>query len=111
MSTEQLIGKYFNSWQEPADFDELASCLSSDFSIDAEFFTFSDRESFVQFLRANPTPWKDVTMISSIFAGDDASILYSGTNTATGQKMRVAEHIKCHDHKIIEIQTVIAQLN
>ena len=111
MNHEEITLKYFNSWQAPADFDELASYLTNNFKIDAGLFSFSSKEDFVQFLKANPTPWKDVRLLSSIYSEDGAAILYEGINTATNAKMRVAEHIQFEGMRIAKIYTVITQLD
>lgn len=111
MTTEELTLKYFHSWQVPTDLDELASCLSTDFRIDAGFFAFQDRERFIQFLEVNSTPWKDVTLLHSFYGEDYAAILYEGVNTTTLQKFRVSEHILLRAGLITEVKTVIAALN
>ncbi len=110
MTSKELVLKYFHSWQQPADFQELASCLSENFVINAGFFQFNNRPDFIQFLEANPTPWKEVILLSSFFEESFAAILYEGVNTATNQKMRVSEHIQLENGKIKEVQTVIAQV-
>ncbi|MCG8308031.1 MAG: nuclear transport factor 2 family protein [Cytophagales bacterium] len=111
MNSEELVLKYFNSWQEPADFREMESCLSEDLVIESGFFAFRNRNDFVSFLRHNPAPWKDVKLIASVFDPEHSAIVYEGVNTADHKKMRVAELIKISGGKIIEIQTVISQLN
>lgn len=111
MKNKKTTLKYFNSWQEPADFDELSSCLAEDFRIDAGFFAFNGKKEFIEFLKSNPTPWKEVKLLSSIFSENASAILYEGINTANNKKMLVSEHIQFTDKKIVEIQTVITQLD
>lgn len=112
MNSKEITLKYFNSWQEPADFEELSSYLAEEFSIDAGIFTFNSKKEFVQFLKSNPTPWKEVKLLSSVFSEKNTSILYEGVNTANNKKMRVAEHIQfTADGVISEIMTVITQLD
>ena len=110
MSSKELVLKYFHSWQQPADFEEMKSCLSEDFTIDGGFFKFDSIDDFSGFLEENPTPWKDVTLLSSAFYDDKSFLLYEGVNTATEQKMRVSEHIRIRDGKIKDVQSVITQL-
>ena len=111
MNTKELVLKYFNSWQQPADFNAMASCLSEHLKVNSGFFKFDSRENFIHFLKANPAPWKGVKLLSSFFHEEDASILYEGINTGMNRKMRVSEHISISEGKIIDIQTVIAQLD
>ena len=111
MKSKELVLKYFNSWQEPADFQETADCLSENFKIDAGFFSFDNKNSLIQFFESNPAPWKNVKMLSSFFGDNFSAILYEGTNTVNNKKMRVSEHIKIENAKITEIFTVIAELN
>lgn len=111
MKSKELVLKYFNSWQEPADFQETADCLSDNFKIDAGFFSFENKKSFIQFLESNPAPWKNVKMLSSFFGENFSAILYEGINTVNNKKMRVSEHIQIQDNKIKEVFTVIAELN
>lgn len=111
MNNEALVLKYFHSWQVPADFDELSSCLSNTFSIDAGFFSFTDKERFISFLKENPTPWKEVNLISSMYTSNRAAMLYEGVNTENEKKMRVAELIQIEGGLITDVQTVITELN
>lgn len=110
MTNQTLVMKYFESWQQPANFTISAECLSENFTIDSGFFKFNSREGFIKFLSANPTPWKEVRLLSSIFCDDTSTLLYEGINTANNQRMRVAEHIKTNNGLITSIQTVITQL-
>ena len=110
MTGKELVLKYFHSWQEPADFEELASCLADGFRIDAGFFAFADRDSFIAFLRSNPAPWKEVTLLASIFSEDKSAILYEGINTENDKRMRVSEIIRIKDSTITEVYTVIAEI-
>lgn len=111
MDYKNITLKYFNSWQEPADFEELSSCLADNFRIDAGFFKFNGKEEFIQFLKSNHSPWKDVKLLSSIFSENNAAILYEGINVDTNKKMRVSEHIHFITNYIAEISTVITQLD
>ncbi len=111
MNTKEITLRYFNAWQEPADFNELSVYLADSFKIDAGVFEFDNKKEFIKFLKANHTPWKDVKLLASIFSAYNAAILYEGVNTVTGKKMRVSEHIRFADNKIVKINTVIAQIN
>lgn len=111
MSTKEITLKYFHSWQVPTNLEELSGCLTEDFKIDAGFFAFQDRSSFIQFLEVNTTPWKDVTLLHSFYSEDYAAILYEGVNTENLQKFRVSEHILVRAGLIAEVKTVIAALN
>ncbi len=110
MDLESLVMKYFNSWQSPTDFEEMADCLTPTMTIDAGIFHFDNREAFVNFCTQNPTPWKEVTLLSSIYSDGKAAIMYEGVNTANNQRMRVSEHLEITDGKISDIKTVITAL-
>ena len=111
MTSKEIALRYFNSWQEPINFQELADCLSDDFKINSGFFAFNDKDNFVQFIASNLVPWENVQMLSSFFGKNFAAILYEGINTANNKKMRISEHILIKNGKIREVHTVIAQLN
>ena len=111
MNSEQLILKYFNSWQVPTDLEEMISCLDENLSIDGGFFKFDNSADLIKFIEANPSPWKEVKLLSSIFSKNKGAICYEGINTENNVKMRVSEHISISKGKIVEILTVITQLN
>ena len=110
MNTEQLVLKYFQSWQEPANFEEMKESLASNMKINSGFFAFQDRSTFMSFIQQNSTPWNNITLISSFFSENFAAILYEGVNAETNQKMRVSEHLTISKGKIKTIETVIAQV-
>lgn len=47
-------------------------------------------------------------LIHSLFAGDEAGLLYEGTDSSTGIRMRVGEFITVNDGKIARIQASIS---
>ncbi|NAS29910.1 hypothetical protein GTQ40_02900 [Flavobacteriaceae bacterium R38] len=111
MNNQSLVLRYFQSWQEPVDFEKMYDCLYIHVKIDAGIFQFNNRDDFMQFITTNSVPWKDVVLISSIYNDTQAAILYEGINTATNQKMRVSEHIKVENNKITHIESVITGID
>lgn len=110
MKTQQLVIKYFQSWQEPSNFEEMEECLSPDMKINSGFFAFEDRNTFMSFLEQNSTPWREIELKSTFFSDNFATILYEGINSETNQKMRVSEHLTIEHGKISSIQTVISKI-
>jgi len=108
--TKSLVIQYFQSWQEPADFELLAECVSEDVHFDAGFFNSQGRDAFVGFCAQNPTPWRDVHLLHAVYNDNQAAILYSGINTATGKRMQVSEHLTLESGKICDIKTTIAEV-
>lgn len=107
---KELVETYFNSWQEPADFGQTASCLHDDITVDMGFFKTDDKAAFIGMMSHNPVPWKDVNLLYSKYSENFACIVYEGINTANDQKMRVSEAIEIKEDKITSIFAVIAQL-
>ena len=95
-SNRELIMKYWHSWQKP-DWQELRGCLAPkvDFGgIEME------SDAFVEMCKQG-NPWEKVDMLSACFSDDGGAILYEGTDTITGQRIRVGEFISVKDDRII----------
>ena len=110
MKTKELVQKYVNSWQEPTNFEETATCLHDDVTADLGFFKANSKAEFIGMMSHNPVPWKEVNLIFSKYIEDFACLVYEGVNTATNTKMRVSEALEIEDGKIITVHSVISQL-
>ena len=108
--TKKLVMKYFNSWQEPSDFNEMRECLSENFILDAGIFVFRNADDFVKISEQNGTPWKDIELLDSIFHDDKAAIIYEGTEKKSEKKFRISEFITVAEDKIEKILTNITPL-
>ncbi len=107
-STQTLVLKYFHSWQEPADLEEMRECLAADLYINSGFFRFETRDAFIEFLEQNHAPWKEVKLISGFYYEGEAAFVYEGINIVNEKKMRVAELLEIADGRIKRIDTVIS---
>ena len=101
--TKDLVLTYWRSWQT-SDWEGLRDCLADTFDMggmpmDADEFTA---------MCESGTPWKDVELLSSVFDGDLGAIIYEGTDSKSGNRMRVSEHAKVVDGKITHITALIA---
>ena len=94
-SNRDLIMKYWYSWQKP-DWPEMRSCLAPTVLFGG---TELDSDAFVE-MCGQGNPWKDVIMLSDFFTEKGGAILYEGTDTVTGQRIRVGEFITVRDNKI-----------
>ncbi|MEO9870456.1 hypothetical protein [Ekhidna sp.] len=110
MNTQELVLKYFNSWQEPADFDETAACLHDQVAVDLGFFKSNHKAEFIGMMSMNPSPWKDMDLLFSKYIGDFACIIYEGIDTQNNAKMRVSECLEVQDNLIVSVSSVITQL-
>ncbi len=108
--TEALVLKYWRSWQEPADFRALRTCLADDVVFDTGTQTLSGAEQFTEAVETTESPWKAVTMLASIFDAEQAAIFYEGTDKLTGVKTRVAEHLTVRGDHIAKITALICPL-
>ena len=103
-TTEELVLTYWRSWQgsEP-DWDTMRACLADE--IDVEQGTMTGDQ--LTEMASNGTPWRDVQLIDSLFAGDRGAILYEGTNTETEVAIRIAEFLTVTDGKITRMRAAI----
>ena len=108
MNAEQIILKYWNSWQEPADFDEMQSCLADDIELNFAGQEVKGAAAFRAMVEASADPWRDVKLIDSHFGDDGGSIIYEGTSSKQGARIRVAEIVHVRDGRIVGATAVFA---
>ena len=108
--SRQLVLRYFNSWQQPANFDEMRSYLADNLIFDAGFHHLEGGDAFAEFCKNAGSPWEDVDLLATIFKDNEATLFYEGVNVETRVKTRVAEHITVKQGKIAKIITVMLQL-
>ncbi len=99
MKTEELVMKFWKSWQSPADWQEMRSCLSDNYNFDAGMFQAHSAEQSVGIAQKG-NAWKDVELLDIICQDDKAAIIYQGTDTQSGTRYRVSEFLKIQDGKI-----------
>lgn len=104
MSTEELVMAYWRSWQgSTPDWAAMRSCLADE--VDMERGPMS-ADQLVE-MASKGTPWKDVTMVDAIFADRRAAILYDGTDTLTGEQLRISELLTVDGDKITKLRAAI----
>ena len=108
--SEELILRYFHSWQEPADYDEFRSCISDNLIFDSNMAKIEGGDVLTEFVRSNESPWEDVKLLGSLFLDSKAALFYEGTAKISGVKTRVAEYLEISDGKINKISAVISPL-
>ncbi len=109
MNTEELILKFWNSWQQPADWNEMRSCLADDYQFDAGMFKCSNGDEAVAIAQMG-NPWKEVELLDMICKEDHAAIIYQGIDINSGAQFRVSEFLKIKDRKITGGFGVVTQL-
>jgi len=93
--TRDVILRYWKSWQKQ-DWDELRDCLADEVRM-GEHAVSAD--AFTQMCRLGP-PWRDVELLHSVFTDGHGSLLYEGTDTRTGRRIRVGEFIDLEDGRV-----------
>jgi len=77
--SKDLVLRYFNSWQEPADYEEFRSCISDNLIFDSNLAKIEDGDVLTEFVRSNESPWEDVKLLGSLFLDSKAALFYEGT--------------------------------
>ncbi len=94
-ATKTIILGYWQSWQDK-DWTALRNSLGDTFDMGGNAMP---ADAFVEFCRKG-NPWKDVTLIDSMFTAEGGALIYEGTNTADGSRVRVAEIVRVQDGKV-----------
>ena len=106
--TKELVLRYFESWQEPADWKAFAESLAPDVVFDpGGGVEIRGRDALSSMLESTESPWRDVTLLESIFASDSAALFYEGTERRTGIRHRVGEHVAVGPEGITKVVAVI----
>lgn len=108
--SKDLVLRYFNSWREPADYEEFRSCISDNLIFDSNLAKIEGGDVLTEFVRSNESPWEDVKLLGSLFLDSKAALFYEGTAKNSGVKTRVAEYIEISKGKIIKISALISPL-
>ena len=109
--TKELVLKYFQSWQQPSDFDEMRSYLADDLKFDGGIFAAKSADQLIAIVKQTESPWKDVHMLGSLFSEDKATIFYEGTDIKSSKKIRVAELLTIQNGKISQVIAAINPLD
>ncbi len=110
MSTKELILKYWQSWQQPADFDEMERCLADEVTLDFAGMPMEGAKAVRQMVEASPDPWTDVKLIDAVYTTDGGALIYEGTSSKSGARVRVAEVLHVEGDRIVRGSTVIAPM-
>lgn len=106
-ASRDLILRYWKSWQTPTDFDETRSCLADDCKFDGGAIQMDGGDAVIAMMSANPIPWTDVELVSETYGNEGGAIMYEGTVSTTGLRLRVAELITTADGKISSISALM----
>lgn len=99
MNNEELVLKFWNSWQTPANWEEMRGYLSNDYTFDAGMFYANSPEESVTIAQAG-NPWKDVELLDIVCNDNKAALIYQGTDYQTGIRYRVSEFLTIKYGKI-----------
>jgi hypothetical protein len=106
--TRQVVFKYFHSWQKPSDYRAFRDALADDVVFDAGGDArITGADALTANVRATEAPWTTVTLLASMFQGDQAALFYEGVDERTEHRTRVAEHLKIHHGRITHILATI----
>ena len=109
MSSQELVLKFWNSWQHPADWNEMRSYLADDYKFDAGIFQCDNADQAVAIAQMG-NPWREVKLLEVISQDDQVAIIYQGTDTVSGAQYRVSEFLKVANGKITGGFGNVAQL-
>ena len=109
-SIKSVVLKYFNSWQEPADFDEMQNCLDDNVVIDMGSHTIEGSKNFIDFLKRGESQWEKVVLLGSCYTNEGASLFYDGVDVNTKIRTRVAEYLIVRNDRIVKIIANICPL-
>ena len=102
-ATQQQIMRYWRSWQAPTDFEETRRCLADDVAFDGGAMRVDGGDAVIAMMSANPVPWTDVQLVSEVYGDDAGAIVYEGTVSTSGVRMRVAELMTLRDGLITSV--------
>ncbi len=106
--TQDIVLRYWRSWQDPSDFTAFRSCLADEVVFDSGTHTLSGADNLTAAVETTESPWKSVKMLASMFGAEEASILYEGVDKRSGIRTRVAEHLTVRDDRITRIIAAVA---
>ncbi len=109
-TTRAVILRYFNAWQEPADLEDMRACLDDAVVSDLGFTQVQGADKLVAMIEGTGTPWKDVTLLESMFTDRAGALFYEGVSVNDGTKTRVGEHVTVENGKITRITASICAL-
>lgn len=103
METKKIVDQYLRAWQK-GDAETLASLISEKGTFGSSRLS---SKGLVSEILKSPV-WRDVRMINSVYDEDgNAAILYEGTDTQTGQRVRSSEFITVDNGKISSFDALI----
>ena len=95
-SSKDVILAYWKSWQIK-DWDLLEGSLADNLDFGGQPMP---RDAFLQMCKQG-SPWKDVDLIDSLFTDDAGALIYEGTDTKSGERVRVAEIVRVEGGKVV----------
>ncbi len=93
--TRELILKYWKSWQT-SNWTTLRACLADEIDFGSHKMK---ADSFVEMCEKGSS-WQNVELLDSVFAEACGALLYEGTDSKNGNRIRVGEFIKVNDGKV-----------
>ncbi|MDX1691432.1 MAG: nuclear transport factor 2 family protein [Acidimicrobiia bacterium] len=102
MTTDDLITRYWRSWQDQ-DWTVMRECLADSVRITDGRSQFTDPDDFVTMAGRGPE-WGEIRMLRTEFGDDGGAILYEGENRSDGLLVRTAEFYRVEEGRITEIE-------
>lgn len=109
-ATELVVLEYFQSWQEPTDLAAFRACLADDVVFDSGISTMEGGDALTDMVSRIGSPWRDVTLLASIFTAEGGALFYEGIDVLSGNKTRVGEHITVKNGLISHIVSSISSV-
>lgn len=103
--TKELVLNYFKAFQMK-DWEQLRSCLDTNFQVDGGQLQFPSIEVFFAFCQNGPC-WSPTQLLDAVFVNNQAALLYEA-KTPKGEKMRIGEFLTIVDNKIRHSKIIIS---
>ncbi len=94
-AAKDVIMAYWRSWQDK-DWDAMRRSLAPSLRFGEQTMT---AEQFVGFCQQG-SAWTEVELIDSLFTADAGALLYEGTDSKSGNRVRVGEIVRLEDGKV-----------
>lgn len=110
MNTEEIILAYWKSWQGHDNWERTRSYMCDDVHFDAGAFQTQTADQLIALMKRG-NPWKDIQLLDTVMGEENkGALIYEGTDSVSGTRMRIAEIITVCDEKIARCITTIAAL-
>ncbi len=99
MSTQDVILKFWKSWQSHSDWDKVKECIVEDFYFDTGVFHTSSANELIEAMKKG-NPWENTILLNSVFEKNKGALVYEGVDSITKEKIRISEILEVKKGKV-----------